>query len=286
MKLTALRDRAETIRRHDGFVGHWRIIQWQPDLFVRQVFVVGVLVESSEGERGFRLMDKPERIECFYEPNSTRREFSLLMAMLRLHIAAQSDRPIPSPHLSFGEPCFVRGGSLQAMVDQLFAENVPAAKQRVDRVTAEEIGPSTEEARIALADFLKQMTNLTYEKIVRENGQTLSDHHLDVTLAPDDGAGSVISVCYRSAKTIEMKILRAAQDINAYAISQKRQHKAIFLLEPQDDILIGREREQIDYLIGNECWKLEQAGFITPRNTAISGMARDVCEWAMPLLSI
>lgn len=47
-------------------MGHWQLIQWQPDLFVQQLFSVGVIVESGSGERAFQLMERPGRIECFF----------------------------------------------------------------------------------------------------------------------------------------------------------------------------------------------------------------------------
>lgn len=209
-----------------------------------------------------------------------------MMAMLRSHLADAEETLPPSPHFSFGAPCFVRGKSAHALAQRLFDENIPAARPRNDRENKEALGPDTDETRAALSGFLKQMTNMAYERIVREGGQVLSEHYLDVTLAPDNGAGSVISVCYKSQPTIEMKILRAAQDINAYATSQKRTHKALFLLEPADDAPMPvKERKAIDDLIGNECWKLEQAGFATPRNTRIPEMARDIKDWATPLLA-
>jgi hypothetical protein len=286
MNLTSLRELAIKTPRQDGFVGHWRIIEWQPNLFVPQRFAVGVCVESTSQGRDFRLMEKPGRLECFFHPQPIRRDFSSLMAMLRAWLAEPETDSPPSPHLILGEPCFIRGESAQTLVERLFADNIMAAKPRNERETSDEIGPDTDSARASLSSFLKQLTGLQYDRIVRENGQTLSDHYLDVTLAPDHGAGSVISVCYKSAQTIEMKMLRAANDINAYATSQNRQKKALFLLEPDESAaLTARDRATIDRLIGNECWKLEQAGFATPRNTRIRAMAQDIKDWATPLLT-
>ena len=286
MNLSALRERAVTLPRNDGFVGHWRAIYWQPDLFVPQRFAIGVSVASDDDQHAFRLMDKPGRIECFFAPRPIRREFAMLMAMVRNYLADPDNVAPPSPHIIVGEPCFVRGKTAESLVEQLFLENVPAARPRHDRDLPDAIGPDTDETRVSLSGFLKQMTGMAYERIVREQGQVLSDHYLDVTLAPDNAAGSVISVCYKSTQTIEVKILRAAQDINAYATSQHRRHKALFLLEPADDVPIpAKERKAIDDLIGNERWKLEKAGFVTPRNTHIPDMARDIRDWAKPLLA-
>ena len=286
MNLSALRQCAITTQRQDGFNGHWRIIEWQPNLFVPQRFAVGVCVESDEHGRDFRLMERPDRLECFFHPQPIRKEFSALMSMLRGWLAdAQAGVP-PSPHILLGKPCFIRGESAQMLVERLFSDNIMAAKPRSERETPDEIGPDTEATRASLSSFLKQITGLQYDRIVREEGQTLSNHYLDVTLAPDNGAGSVISVCYKSLATIEMKMLRAAQDINAYATSQHRHHKALFLLEPSDETALPpKERVAIDRLIGNECWKLEQSGFATPRNTQIQSMAQDIKDWASPLLA-
>lgn len=287
MNLNALRQHAVTQPREDAFTGTWRVVQWQPDLFGPQRFVVGVLVESSAGDRAYRIMDRPERIECFFRPRPIRREFAALMALLRNSLAEPRDGDVllPSPNFSFSEPCFVRGDSAQTIANRIFGDMVTAADPLPDE-DDREIGPNTEETRKQVTRFLKQMSDLAFERIVREQGQTLSEHYLDVTLAPDRGAGSVVSACYRSLTSIELKLLRAANDINAYASAQKRERKAIFLLEPDDDAPISpKERRAMDNLIGNELWKLEQAGFDTPRNTDFGGVARDIHDWAIPLLA-
>lgn len=286
MNLNSLRHRAASTVRQDAFVGTWRVLQWQPDLFGQQRFVVGSLVESSSGERAFQLMEKPERIECFFRPKPIRREFAALMALLRSSLAAIDNGWVsPSPNFSMSEPCFVRGESAKSVAERIFAEMVVAAKPLPDGEPDREIGPNTEETRREVSVFLKQMADLAFERIVREQGQTLSEHFFDVTLAPDHGAGSIVSACYKSLQSIELKLLRAAQDINAYATSQKRHAKAIFLLDPADDAPIPpKERKAMDLLIGNECWKLEQSGFDTPRNTEFRGMASDIHDWAIPLI--
>lgn len=285
MNLTALRQHAVTLPRQDAFTGTWRVLQWQPDLFSPQRFAVGVVVESSDGGRAFRLMDKPGRIECFFSPSPIKQAFVALMAMVRNQLAESGPLLLPSPNVIMSEPYFVRGESADAVAQRLFIENVPAARPRTDAPETTSFGPDTDETRREVSVFLKQMTDMAFERIVRENGETLSDHFLDVTLAPDHGAGSVISVCY-AKPTIELKILRAAHDISAYASAQKRNSKAIFMLEPTDEIRIpAKERREMDQMIGNECWKLEQSGFATPRNTRIYDMAKDIRDWAIPLLA-
>lgn len=287
MNINALRQHAITQSREDAFTGTWRVVQWQPDLFGPQRFVVGVLVESASGQRAYQIMDKPERIECFFKPRLIRREFASLMSLLRNSLAEPKNGAVllPSPNFSFNEARFVRGASAQEIASRLFAETVTAASP-LAHDEEKGIGPNTEETRKQVTVFLKQMCDLSFERIFREQGQTLSDHYLDVTLAPDNGAGSVISACYRSLTSIELKLLRAASDINAYASAQRCEHKAIFILEPSDDAPISpKERKAMDSLIGNELWKLEQAGFDTPRNTDFGGLARDIHDWAIPLLS-
>lgn len=286
MNISALREQATRTPRQDGFTGHWQVIYWQPDLFIPQRFAVGIRVASSDGNSAFRLMDKPGRIECFFNPTPIKSKFSALMALVRPCFATGDTPILPTPHVILGEMNFVRGPDADSIADRLFFENIQAARPRTDREASDTLGPDTEQTRISLSGFLKQITGLDYSRIVREQGQVLSEHYLDVTLAPDNGAGSVISVCYKSPNTIEMKMLRAAQDINAYATSLGRKKKALFLLEPSEDIALpSKERLAIDQLIGNECWKLEQAGFDTPRNTRIPAMARDIQEWATPLLA-
>lgn len=287
MNLQSLRQRATTIQRQDAFVGTWRAVIWQPNLFSPQRFAVGVVVESTTGERAFQLMDKPGRIECFFRPKPIRREFAALMAMIRSSLGNTNniELRLPSANFMLGEPCFVRGESAAAVAASVFADAVSAAVPMPEDEAGQQVGPGTDETRREVSKFLKQMADMAYERIVREEGETLSEHFLDVTLAPDRGAGGIVSACYKALPTIEIKLLRTAQDVNAYASAQKRPAKAIFLMEPKDDAPIApRDRKAMDDLIGNECWKLEQAGFATPRNTEFKSMASDIRDWAMPLL--
>ena len=287
MNLEALRQRAIKIPRADGFVGTWQAIIWQPNLFTPQAFVVGVVARSAT-EQAFQIMAKPGRIECFFKPRALAREFAGLTAMIR---AAVANTPpgesisLPVHNFSLTEPLFVRGESAQSVADKVFLETVTAAKALPDDPGNASIGPSTEEARKETVQLLKKLTGADFERIVREDGQTLSNHYLDVTLAPDHGAGSVVSTCYRSTQSILVNLLTAAQDINAYAASTHREQKAVFIIEPDDSApLTAKERKTIDDLIGNECWKLETSGFRTPRNVTTSAMARDIRDWATPLL--
>lgn len=130
MNFSAIRERAVRFTRQDSFIGHWREVYWQPDLFVAQRFTVGVVVESSDGERAFQLMEKAGRIECFFSPLPVQRTFAGMMAMMRQYLAAPDGAIPPSPHFSLSEPSFIRGESAQALADRLFVENVPAAKPR------------------------------------------------------------------------------------------------------------------------------------------------------------
>lgn len=287
MNLEALRNRAIKIPRGDHFVGTWQAIVWQPNLFTPQTFVVGVVARSSS-EQAMQIMDKPGRIECFFKPKGIAREFMALTAMLRAAIARTApgdDIPLPSPNFRLTEPLFVRGESAQAVADRVFLDTVTAAKALPNDPGPESIGPSTEEARKETAQLLKHLTGTDFERIVREEGQMLSNHFLDVTLAPDHGAGSIVSACYRAPQSILVNLLVAAQDINAYAASTRRDQKAVFIIEPDDDApLTAKERKTIADLIDNECWKLETSGFRAPRNVTTAAMAQDIRDWAMTLL--
>lgn len=286
MNLSSLRQHAVSIPRQDAFVGTWQPVFWQPDLFSPQRFVIGTIARSSSGEVAFRIMDSPGRIECFFRPRAIKREFAALTAMLKQAVLRGGDPLIlGSPNFSIGDACFARGESSQAVADSAFADSVTAARSMPDDKDDQSVGPNTEETRRTVNNFLKTLLGLRFSEVVREEGQTLSEHYLDVSLAPNNGAGSIISACFKSVFTVEMKILRAASDINAYASAQHRDKKALFILEPGPDAkLPPKERKEIADMIGSECWKLEQAGFSTPCQTDAYRLAGDIKEWSAPML--
>ncbi len=282
MTIAKLKKRVAAPPQHD-FSGLWRTIEWQPDLFNPQKFIVGIALESSEGETAFRLMEKAGRFECFFRPEPMAQEFNWLLSTARRDIAA--GKPISCHNLSLSDGLFINGTSIDAVAAELFEEIVIAARPTPENSKAEEIGPDTSSVRRSVNDELKRIMSLDFERVSREHGHTLSNHHLDVTLAPTGGCGSVISTCYRTPASIEIHLLRAAQDISAYATAQNCPSKAIFLRVPdQNAPLNARERRAIETLTGEACWKLECAGFKAPRHEVAATLATEIRDWAMPLL--
>lgn len=271
------------------FTGTWQAIMWQPDLFSPQSFVIGTLARSNDGVLAWKLMGHPVRLGDFFRPRDITRDFSFLLNLVRTALGRwQPGQPltVPSANISFSAPQYARGASAQAVADDAFDDSVLAARTEPETLLDGRVGPDTEAVRHQVNDFLRQMTDLAFSRIVREQGETLSEHFLDVTLAPDHGAGSVISTCYRSLGIVEMKILRAASDINAYAATAKRRAKGLFILVPPDDApLRPKERSQMERLLGEECWKLECAGFTVPRQPSSRLLAKDIHDWATPLLA-
>lgn len=266
-----------------GFSGIWHAIEWQPDLFKPQRFVVGILVQDSQQRRAVRLMESSNRIDCFFRPDPIAAEFRWLMSNARRTLA--SDGTLFGHNLCLSDGLLITGDSLETTADSLFDEMVSAAAPIMEGPRSEEVGPNTEEVRRIVSSELKRIFGLNYEQVAREQGQILSEHHLDVTLAPRNGAGSVISACYRTSNTIETKLLRAARDINAYASSIGNPSKAIFMQMPGADApLNAKERAEIERLTGEESWKLERAGFIVPRHEDSLVLALEIREWAEPLL--
>jgi len=281
MTLAELKKRTAPAPTH-GFAGVWRTIEWQPDLFTPQKFIIGVIIETS-AKRAFKLMDGPHRLECFFKPAPITQEFNGMMAHLR-HTLAENN-PLLSHNLSISDGLFIQGGSMSDKLDQLFNEIVVAARPAQEGTRNESVGPDTDTVRKTVASELKRIMGLRYEQVARENGETLANHHLDVPLAPTHGAASIISGCYRSTSTIETKLLRAANDINAYAAALKKPKKAIFMQMPDASApLSAKERRDIERMTGEEAWKLECAGFAVPRQERAADLARDIDQWATPLI--
>lgn len=281
MTLAELKQRTSERPVH-GFSGLWHTIEWQPDLFTPQKFVVGVMIETST-ERGAKLMDGLHRLECFFKPATIAQEFNWLMASARRALA-ENGTPL-SPNLTISEGLFIQGASLQEKLDKLFDEIVVAARPIQEGQRSESVGPDTETVRKTVADELKRIMGLRYEQVAREKGETLSNHHLDVPLAPTRGAASIISACYRSITSIETRLLRASNDINAYAAAMKKPQKAIFMQVPDAMApLSAKERRDIERLTGEESWKLECAGFSVPRHERVIDLAKEIDQWATPLI--
>lgn len=289
MNLNALRD----IAYHpdpEPFSGTWSALVWQPELTGVQRFVVGVVVRG-QGQQEARLMSEPGRLDCFFRPRSIASDFAWLISMARSHLAqAQPEAPLSIPvlNLTATPPQFVSGESAHALADELFAQLVPAAHDEV-KTPPERPYLDTASLRALVHDELKRIAGLDYNRIVREAGDVIrerGDHTFDVDIITERAVGSVISADYKSLATIERNLLRASHDVQAYSGSRNKDARGIFIFDPiERPGLTAKERKDVDNFLHEERWKLDCAGFNVATNYTPELLARDVKDWATPLLA-
>ncbi len=287
-RLHALRELAHA-PAPDAFSGHWSAILWQPDITGVQAFVIGVLVTGND-RPGYRVMDEPGRLACFYGSPQQAQDIAWLLSLLRESLAnapPEGEIRLPALNLSLTPPRFVSGASAQAIANDLFTSLVPAAhpddKQRKARQNLD-----TASLRTLVHRELKRIAQLSYEHIVREKNEVIhdrGDHRFDVDIVTRRGVGSIISADYEWQPSIERNLLRAAQDVGAYSSCRDKTHRGIFIYAPERDDLPAKKRKELtNYLLG-ECWKLETSGFNVANNLQPELVAKDVLAWAEPLIS-
>lgn len=286
----ALRNLAQTTQP-DAFRGQWSAILWQPDITGVQTFALGVLVTGND-RPGYRIMDEPGRLACFYSTPEQAKDITWLLSFLRETLAAlpQQGEPtlsaMPALNLTLTPPRYISGASAQAVANALFTSLVPAAHP-----TSKDGKPrqnlDTPSLRALVHRELKRIAHMDYEHIVRESNQIIhdrGDHKFDVDIVTRQGVGSVISADYEALISIERNLLRAAQDVGSYSSCRQKRARGIFIYAPERDDLSPKKRSELtDYLLG-ECWKLERGGFNVATNLSPESVAQDVIKWARPTL--
>lgn len=287
MNLNALKDTAYRPAAADSFVGRWQAVAWQPNLFTPQTYVVGVLVSSDAGEHAFRLMDEPERLDCFFAPRPIKTDFAWIMAVAR-EALAKGEQAFPTPNLQLTPPQFVRGTNADTLAIDLFDKLVIAAQPRNPGQPVF-VAQDTSTIRDQVNQALRRIASLDFERIVRSDGEIIrdrGDHFFDVNLILDRGVGTVVSAWYKSLLSVKINIFQAAQDVQAYAASRHKDARAVFIARPESPAgLTAKERRDIEAFIAEETWKMECQGIRAVTLEDPELIAREVHEWAKPLLA-
>jgi hypothetical protein len=284
--------KAAAINVCPAFKGQWSTIEFRPDLFVPQAFTIGVIVQADDGSLRFALLENYKKFECVYGENFPKREMSDLMhrAHSTMSKLAQDKADInlirfDSPNLFTSSPSFTSGSSIEAVLERLYRDIVVMHPTGRDTAGITDDFISTARARELVNTELKRIAGMDYERIiVPQDEQYFLDstgymHRIDVGLVTPRGCGSIVSAAYRSQQSIEINLLRASSEVGTFAKLKNLAGRSIFVLGPDH-----RPNDEVSAFIGEQLWKLENAGFRVSEFPTPAEVARDIYEWASPNL--
>lgn len=279
-----------------AFSGAWTTVELQPDVFVPQRFTVGVVVQTLGDRLHFKLLDDFKKFECLYQdkfPQKSAREL-LAYAEAALRQAVKSKTAIPEiafdTHcLALASPSFTSGEDLETTVERLFSEVVVMAPT-TKRKGSEFESIDTPHARALVNAELKKIAEMSFEKIVTPDNQGILldyegvKHFLDLNLLTSRACGSVTSAVYKTPQSVEINLLKSSRDLTTYSRVRKMDSIGLFLLLPDSSSMEPKEFKRIEEVIDEHEWKLERDGFRVTSMASASELAREIFEWATPLM--
>jgi len=281
-----------------AFVGEWSIVELQPDVFVPQRFVIGIIVQSPGDRLHFKLLDDFKKFECIYNNDHFRQSsFKEIMAYAEevLRHAVQAKTSIPqvvfeTSCLSISPPQYTSGDELEATVERLFSEIVVMAPNDKKKISDFE-SLDTARARQLVNEELKVIAQLDYERIVNPNSQGILlqeggvKHWLDLNLLTARGCGSVTSAVYKTSQSVELNLLKSSRDLTTFSRIRNVDNIGLFLLLPNENVIKVTDYKRITELISDYEWKLEQDGFRVVSLPSAAKLAKEIYEWAKPTLA-
>lgn len=274
------------------FEGQWGIISLQPDLFSPQKFIVGIVVHDESGRFAYRLIQDGKKFGCLYAKAHFKQikellqsaEYSLNRALKNgstiSKVEFEADNIVFSP---FGN---TSGQSREQTLNRLFSDVV--AMEASAEQCGEFVSLDTKQVRLLVANELKKISGLLYERIaVEEDTVTLADetsgepHRVDINLRPDGAAGSVVSAVFQTRTTIELNLLRSSRDLVVYGRARKIDNLGLFVMSAKEDQYEEREFTKLNELLDEQSWRLEKQGLKVVVFDEPMPLARSIYDWAV-----
>lgn len=280
-----------------AFSGAWSTVELQPDVFVPQRFIIGVVVQSLGDRLHFKLLDDFKKFECIYHDQFPQRSVRELLAYAEqaLRHAVQTKTAIPevafeTSCLTLSPPQYTSGEDRETTVERLFSEVVVMAKKSYKKGSDFE-SIDTPHARQLVNAELKRIAQMDYESIVNPNSQGVLleedgiKHFLDLNLLTMTACGSVTSAVYKTAQSVELNLLKSSRDLTTFSRIRKVNNIGLFLLTPEPSTIEEKDHKRIENVIDEYEWKLELDGFTVVSLASPTDLAKKIYDWAKPTLN-
>ncbi len=265
--------------------GHWFSIQYRPSLIAGEVINIGVaFVDAASKNACLKLLDELDRIGVMF---GERMENEIRFALRSVEASMDKSRfEPPSENISFTEPRFASGKSVDEVLGQLFTSTVRLLSFARQTSSAHRVHGGNEKVRKQVFDSIRLQAGVNAERILAESPLWVTtehgrEHTLDIPLRGAQHLGSVVSAAYASRSTLENYLLRASIDLETASRIFHQDKLGLFVLRPtaDDPVLGGRKLVEIDNVIDMLAWKLHKQGFTIGVEDDVQRLAGEVLEW-------
>lgn len=262
----------------------WAPIRICHDVFTGETLNIGVALKGPSGAMYARVINDVGRLGCLYGED----EASSILLAAKMSEEAFLHGKISgfSPNIALGDFLPVSGLELAQIAEQLFQQIVSVARpQRIqkDKAIATE-GLSRADLHVEVFNAMRRMSGLTAEKIIAQNANLKVPHGdghriIDIPLQSDRLMGALESAWFRDKKTLELKLLNAALDVET-AASRFRAGMGFFVARPMEGFLTESQLMLSDNVIDTISWKLRAQGAHFEVEGDPEKLAEKILEWA------
>lgn len=163
------------------FEGHWFPIRFTPDLATGELFNVGVVFVTSNGDRHFKIIESARPFSCLYG-NAGLENFTFLLQVLRQHLEKSETMISPSPHIIMGRPAYASGDNPVEILAKLFDSMVTlqCINPEAEASLPEPLSIGTEDLRKRLFKKIKAHHPGAFEKVYRRSPTLVKSNRGDV----------------------------------------------------------------------------------------------------------
>lgn len=268
-----------------GFIkAEWAPIRVCHDVFTGETLNIGVALKSQSGTMYARVINDVGRLSCLYGEDEA--SSILLAARMSEEVFLQGRITGFSPNITLGNFLPVTGFDLAQIAEQLFYQIVsiarPQREQKEKAATSE--GLSRVDLHVEVFNAMRRMSGLTAEKIIAQNANLKVPHGdghriIDIPLQSARLMGALESAWFRDKKTLELKLLNAALDVET-AASRFRAGMGFFVARPMEGFLTESQLMLADNVIDTISWKLRAQGAHFEVEEDPERLAEKILEWA------
>lgn len=273
-----------------NITGHWQVVRVCVDLAAQEWLNVGVVFRDAQGERHFRLISNLAGIRNLYDDDAAE---SVRFLLDQAEFALEEDAPIPAGwNVSLGPAKFVRGSSIQSIVDNLFERMVPLGKHQleINRVDREDHPHATLNVRRTVRQLLNLHLHLAKNAApefwrrepipIHRDGATIQmDIQIEATASSPFLHGSIASAWYKTKYHRNASLSQAVNAMTTASEAFPDSRKVLYLLQPPSEI---RALSQDDYqAIAQD---IETSAWLLQRHSAELKISQSESDMAYQIL--
>ncbi|AZS50425.1 hypothetical protein DM558_06385 [Entomomonas moraniae] len=284
------------IQHSNNIEGSWFNILLRPDIFTVDQVSIGVGFIDKNNTLHVKVANDLSKLKCFYGDNIDVNELQYLTEI----IANEYDRinynlaekSIISPQISFSAPAYAAGDSVNTILENFYNRTIYFTGKKQNTINKERFqGINNTQLRDEIYEWVmtqdkylaKQIfpSDIHHKLVFTDSNGSTQENFVELAINSMNMSGSIVSAYCKNPNSAELRILKAAIDINTTKIHYPNNKYGLFILRANEDSGISRDiLNQLDDVIDENIWKLENAGVHIGSEESIAELGQNIIHWA------